>query len=300
MTAAATLETADATTSEARIPVPWWRLAVPVAAVTAAVVAVGGAGRELWIDEYVTWFTTTLSWPEFQRLLGNIDIVHALYYVLMRPWTAAFGDSPLALRLPSMIGMAVAAGALTLLGRRWYGSTVGVTAGLLFAAIPTVSRYGQEARSYAWVTALAVLSTLALVRALERPSWQRFLLYGGCVLALVHLHFVAGLVLVAHLPMIWPAVRRGPGARVARAWSATVLLVALATAPMLAKASTQSYQVSWIRNDRQAIARYPGDLFGSATVVWVLVPIALLGVAVLWYTRRHLIGPLLLWAVRRP
>jgi mannosyltransferase len=300
VSASATLETSEQSATAVPVPAPWWRVALPVVGVTAAVVTIGSAGRELWIDEYVTWFSTTLSWAELHRLLGNIDIVHALYYLVMRLWTAAVGDSPLALRLPSIIGMTVAAGALALLGRRWYDTTVGVTAGLLFAAVPTVSRYGQEARSYAWVTALAVLSTLALLRALDRPSWRRFLLYGGCTLALVLLHFVAALVVVAHLPLVWRAARRGGGRRVVRAWLGTMLLLALSAAPMLYEASTQSGQVSWIRNDRPAVARYPGELFGSPTVAWVLVPIALLGAVVLWYTRPALIPPLLLWAVLPP
>lgn len=279
---------------------PGARIALPVALVALAVAAVGSTGRQIWYDECVTRLLTTISWAEFRHLLGEVDVVHALYYVAMRGWTAAAGDSTLALRLPSIIGMAVAAGALTLLGRKLYDSAVGVTAGLLFVAVPSVSRYGQEARSYAWVVALAVLATLALAWALDRPSWRRFLLYGGCLLALSYLHFVAALLLVAHAPMVWGAVRQGGGLRALRNWLVTVLLLAIAAAPLLYEASTQSGQVSWITRDDQALRRFPEELFGSTATAWALVATALLGAVVLGYTRRALILPLLAWAVVPP
>ncbi|MBM0236352.1 glycosyltransferase family 39 protein [Micromonospora sp. ATA32] len=262
--------------------------------------AIGATRRQMWFDETVTRLVAGISWRDFWRMLDDVDLVHALYYVAMRLWTAAVGDSPLTLRLPSMIGMAVAAGALTVLGRKLYGTNVGVAAGLLFVAIPSVSRYGQEARSYAWMVALAVLATLALTWALDRPSWRRFLLYGGCLLVLTYLHFVAAMVLAAHVLMVWRAVRQGGGLRTLGMWSVTVLLLALAAAPFLYEASTQSAQVSWISRDGQAVVAFPKDLFGSAAIGWALVSTALLGTVVLWYSRRALILPLLVWAVLPP
>ncbi|MEV0808368.1 glycosyltransferase family 39 protein [Micromonospora sp. NPDC050200] len=279
---------------------PRARIALPVSLAAFTIAVIGSTGRQIWYDESVTWLATTISWAELWRVLGNLDIAHALYYVVMRLWTTAFGESTLALRLPSIIGVAVAAGALALLGRKLYDTSVGVTAGLLFVAIPSVSRYGQEARSYAWVVALAVLATLALAWALDRPSWRRFLLYGGCLLALTYLHFVAAMVLAAHALMVCSAVRRGRGRRTLGSWRATVLLLALAAAPMLYEASTQSGQVSWITRDGQALVRFPTELFGSSAIAWTFVSAGLLGAVVLWRSRRALILPLLVWAVAPP
>lgn len=310
MTTFATPRTADSASVASHRPSPWWPVALPVAALAAGLAAVGAAGRQLWYDEYVTWFASTeLSWAEFWRLLERIDAVHALYYAVMRLWTIVAGDSPLALRGPSLLGVAVAAGGITLLGRRLFGTTVGVTAGLLFAALPSVSRYGQEVRSYAWVTAAAVLSTLALLRAVEQPTRSRFVWYGVSLLALVHLHAVAVLLLVPHAALLLPRRRAdaAPAGAVAprpsrplRGWLATVALVTLACVPLALRASGQSGQVEWIGRDRIAVERYPAELFGSSTIAWVIVPVAVLGAVVAWYARRGPLLPLLLWAALPP
>ena len=64
-----------------------------------------------------------------------------------------FGYGELALRLPSAIAMAVAAVFVAALGRRLVSPGAGLAAGLLFAVIPDISLYGQDARSYAMVDA---------------------------------------------------------------------------------------------------------------------------------------------------
>ncbi len=108
-----------------------------------------------------------------------------------------------------MIAMAISAGGITVLGRRLYSPALGLVAGLIFAGLPAVSRYGEEARSYAWVNAITVLSTLALLWAVDQPkSRLRWILYGVSALVLVYLHFAAAMVLLPHGLMVWYAWRR--------------------------------------------------------------------------------------------
>lgn len=311
MTVLVAADTADSPSDAAHRPARWWMVALPVAALAAGITAIGAAGRQLWYDEYATWYASTqLTWAQFWRLMENVDAVHALYYVLMRLWTTVAGDSPLALRAPSLAGMAVAAAAITLLGRRLFDTTVGVTAGLLFAALPSVSRYGQEARSYGLVTAVAALTTLALLWTLRRPTWWRFLGYGACLVVLVYLHGVAALLVVPHALLVLASVRHGTSVRHGEAepqplralwgWLITVAVVAAAVVPLGYRAAGQSAQVAWIDRDADAVARYPEVLFGSTTVAWVSVSVAALGVVVAWYARRGPILPLVLWALLPP
>jgi mannosyltransferase len=276
---------------------PWPVLAVPVALLTGLVTYIG-VGRQMWIDEYVTAYVTTLSWNDFTRLLANQDLVHGLYYAAMRLWTAVFGTSLLALRLPSMIGMAVAAGAVTVLGRRLHSTVVGLAAGLVFAALPAVSRYGQEARSYGWVVALGVLSTLALTIALDRPTKPRWLIYVVLTIMLAYLHFAAAMVLLPHGLMAWYAWRRRQ--RHIGWWVAMAAVVAVSAAPLLYLASRQSGQVSWIKSDWAAVQRYPAELFGSTIVFCAVVLIGLVGAARLAHIRPDVALPLLAWAVVPP
>ena len=62
--------------------------------------------------------------------------------------------------------MAVAAGFLAALGRRLVSTRAGLAAGLVFAVLPSVTWYAQNARSYALVTALATIASYLLVRAM--------------------------------------------------------------------------------------------------------------------------------------
>jgi mannosyltransferase len=277
---------------------PWPVLALPVALVT-GVVAVIGIGRDMWVDEYVTAYVTGLSWEDFRRLVGNQDIVHCLYYVAMRLWTSVFGTSLLALRLPSVIGMAVAAGALALLGRRLHSAALGVTAGLVFAVLPAVSRFGLEARSYAWVIALAVLSTLALTSALERPRAWGWVLYFLVTVALTYLHFAAALVLVPHALMAWYASRTTQ-ASLFRRWLGAAAAVTVAAAPLLYLASRQAGQVSWVKNDWAGVRQYPGQLLSSEPVFWAVAMAAVVGAAQLAQARPGVASPLVAWALVPP
>jgi mannosyltransferase len=277
---------------------PWPALALPVALVTILVTYVG-VGRQMWLDEYVTVYVTKLSWDDFTRLLGNQDLVHGLYYLTMRMWTAVFGTSLLALRLPSVIGMAVAAGAVTVLGRRLHSTAVGLAAGLVFAALPAVSRFGQEARSYGWVVALAVLSTLALTFAVDRPTKLRWLVYVLLTVTLTYLHFAAAMVMLPHGLMAWYAWRRREVGQVGW-WVGMASIVSVVAAPLLYLASRQSGQVSWVRSDWAAVQRYPVELFGSEVVFWAVALIGVVGATRLAQTRPDVALPLLAWALVPP
>ena len=59
-------------------------------------------------------------------------------------------------------------------GRQAAGrSPAGLAAGLVFALVPSVSRFAQEIRFYALAVLIATLATLLLLRALDRPSARR-------------------------------------------------------------------------------------------------------------------------------
>jgi len=108
---------------------------------------------------------------------GQIDAVLGIYYFGLHLWMAVFGDSATAMRLPSVIAMAAAAAVVSLIGRRLGGGVAGLASGLIFAVIPSVSRYAQEARPYAFATFFAALATLMFLRAMERPRWSNWIIY---------------------------------------------------------------------------------------------------------------------------
>lgn len=148
-------------------------------------------------DEAVTASAATRSVRQLWRMLGNVDAVHGVYYWIMHWWVGWFGASATSLRVPSLIGVGVAAGLLALLGRRLATWRAGLVAGLLFACAPLASMSAQNARPYGFVFALAVALTMCLLPALSGRKIA-FAGYGLILFALVAVHLFGLLILPAH------------------------------------------------------------------------------------------------------
>jgi mannosyltransferase len=164
---------------------------------------------QLWRDELASWSAANRSLPQLWAMLHNIDAVLGIYYVGLHLWMAVFGDSATAMRLPSVIAMAAAAAVVALIGRKLAGNLAGVASGLVFALIPSVSRYAQEARPYAFATLFAALATLLFLRAMERPSWGRWALYSIVLAAAGASNLIALCVAAGHLAIVlWDFIQR--------------------------------------------------------------------------------------------
>jgi len=99
---------------------------VAVAAFAIAVSAAGSARPSFWFDEAATISAGSRSLPELWRLLGNIDAVHGLYYLLMHAWLTIFPATEFWLRLPSCLAVGVAAAGVVVLGKSFSSRTVAV------------------------------------------------------------------------------------------------------------------------------------------------------------------------------
>ncbi|GHH77084.1 hypothetical protein GCM10018781_49880 [Kitasatospora indigofera] len=165
----------------------------------------------MWHDELATLTVIRRPTVAILAMLQNVDAVHGTYYLLLHYWILAFGESPAMLRLPTVLAMAAAAGCVALTGRRLFDARAGLVGGLVFALIPSVTRYGQEVRSYAFVVLAAAAALLLLLRALERPSLLRWFCYSLAVAAAAYLHLVSLTFLGAHalgVAMCWWRDRR--------------------------------------------------------------------------------------------
>lgn len=278
-------------------PAPWtaWFALVPALAI-AAVSLIGAGTREIWADELATYHAITITWSELGRLFTNLDIIHSFYYLVMRGWIAVAGDSLLALRIPSMAALALTGAVVTLIGRRLVSTPVGVVAGLLLAIIPSVSRYAQEIRSFAFVTLLATLSTYLLLRALERPTGRRWVLYTAATALTGLVHFMGITVVGGQLLYLLLTTTRADEIRrwrFAGALGAVVLIVL----PLPAMAQHQSGQVAWVTTNAAKTKGFLGRVMLSDDVAWILIPLALLGVLVLWQRHRAAAVMLIVWAV---
>ncbi|MEV0177801.1 glycosyltransferase family 39 protein [Streptomyces sp. NPDC050625] len=260
-----------------------------------ACVLPGLGQRQLWRDEHATWWASTLSWHYLGRLIDNIDVVFTPYYASMHLWIAVAGDSPAALRLPGALAMGISAGLVGLIGRRMFAVRTGLLAGLLFAVVPAITRYGQETRPYAFATLFALLATLFLLRVLDRPSLKGWTLYALAVAATGFGHLVAMSVLAGHLGLVILARRRGD--RIAHyAFAGAALLGLSITFPMVAQGTGQSGQIAWNTTTTQDLLDFPETLFGSWITGGAVMAVGVLG---LLLARRYavLLGA---WAVLPP
>lgn len=211
------------------------------ALVTGGLGGLGLTRPALWTDELATWGMAGTPWHRMWPVLRWVDAVLAPYYVLMRGWAELAGTSDLALRVPSLAAMIGAAGLAGGLGTRLGGYRAGLLAGLVFAVLPSTTRFAQEARPYALTAFVAVAATYLLVRAWERPTVARFGAYSIAIVLLGLLHILALLLLVAHA---WTAA-----AWYRRTLPRWALSAAVAVAPLLPLAwlgRQQSGQVAYI------------------------------------------------------
>ncbi|MFC9229978.1 hypothetical protein ACFTZI_13600 [Streptomyces decoyicus] len=218
----------------------------PIPVLSTLALGLWGLSRQdsVWRDEAATWQVAQRSAADIWHMLGNVDVVHGLYYVLMHELFAFFGPSTTVLRLPSVFATAVAAACVAILGQRLAGLWAGVGAGLALGLLPAVQFYFQEGRPYALVTAGAAISTLLLVTMLKgHDGAARWAVYGGTILVCGLLNWLSLLILPAHAATLaWTRARR----RIWTRWAAASGAAVVCVLPLILFSRSQSDQVSWI------------------------------------------------------
>ncbi|MFD8147636.1 glycosyltransferase family 39 protein [Streptomyces sp. NPDC059708] len=251
------------------------------ALLTLAVTAFGAGTPQLWRDELASWNAASRSTGELIGMLGHVDAVSGLYYLLLHYWVSVFGDSAAMLRLPSALAMAGSAALVVLIARALFDRRTAVFAGLLFALLPAVTRYGTEARSYAFVVLAVTAATWLLLRALERPSLPRWAGYAVLVALAGLLHMVSLLFLLPHAMIVALRWRRARRARTPLAFAAAAVAGLLPVIPLVLLGRKQvGRQISWIETPHlRDVAGLWDNLFASPLVGLAVAALALLPLA---------------------
>ena len=262
-----------------------------LAGVAGVLGAVGLGTKSFWHDEAFTAAMVELPFDRFVEVAVGRELNQALYYLVLRPWSAAFGAGESALRSLSVLGAMATVALVVVLGRRLTGERAAVYAGAMLAVNPFFIQYAQEARSYTVALAVLVGAGITLCRALERPSAGRLAAYAVLAGLSVYVHFFAALVVVAHVAGV--VVARLPWRRIVPAWVG----IAVVFLPVLAFLATVD------TDDVDTVAR--PSLHSALDVVATMVGgvgllVALVGLSVLAAgARRHSPGNRLLavWLV---
>lgn len=147
------------------------------------------------------------------RQVHETESTPPLHFLLA--WlTAQVGDPTVSVRLPSLVAGTALVPATYALGRRTAGVPAALLAAALLAVAPAALLYGVEARAYAFLGLLAVLSTLALLSARDDGGAGRWTLFGALTLAILYTHYAGVFVVVAQTAWVaWqaPPTRRPLG-----------------------------------------------------------------------------------------
>lgn len=139
------------------------------------------------------------EWDSLFALLGTVDAVHGLYYVLLHFWIDLVGASPSAVRLPSGLAIGAGAAGLYLLVRTRAGRGVAVVAAAVFTVLPRVTQIAIEARSTPFAVALAVWLTLLVMRLVDgRGGRIRWWVYAAGLAAGAYLFLYVILLVPVH------------------------------------------------------------------------------------------------------
>jgi len=130
--------------------------------------------QSLWRDEVDVLRFALRPAHEAVALLRQPGENGPLFYLLLRPWLDAAGQTEFALRFPSAWAGVVTVALLYALVRRMVGPLPALLAALFAATAPFLTWYSQDAKMYALITALIVLILWLTTKTMSRGGFIRW------------------------------------------------------------------------------------------------------------------------------
>ncbi len=182
-----------------------------VAGVVGTWLRIKGAQVPVWGDEM-----STLWIIRGHRLVDVWEIVHSdaeitppFYFMLA--WLAGkFSSAPEIIRLPALIAGVLAIPLTYLIGVRTVGKRGATIAALIAAASPLLVYYSANARGYTLGMLMVLISTFAMLVAIEKGQRRWWVIYGLASCLAMYSHYTMATVLIGQLVwLLW----RYPSAR---------------------------------------------------------------------------------------
>ncbi|WP_253189025.1 glycosyltransferase family 39 protein [Mycobacterium colombiense] len=204
----------------------------------------GAARPSFWYDEAATISAAySRSLAQMWHMLGNVDAVHGLYYLLMHAWFQVFPPTEFWSRTPSALAVGAVGAGVVVLGKQFSSRTVAVASGVFCAILPRTTWAGIEARPYAMSMMAAVWLTVLLVYAARRDTGWLWLSYAVALAGSIVLDAYLALLLAAYAVFIG-IFHRSRTALLGFVIASTVAVGALM--PFLMTVAGQAHQISWV------------------------------------------------------
>jgi mannosyltransferase len=251
--------------------------------------------KALWYDE--TFEALLVSFPpiRFAGWVATFEASGAFYHSLLWVWKF-LGTSEVALRLPSVIFGVACIPVTFLIGRRFMSLGWAAIAAFLLAFSALWLSHAQEARPYALYLLMSLLSTLALIRAIEVPVRARWIVYAVVTVLAVWTHLMMVFVVLAQAV----AMAVHPEAR--RWWRPAAVSVGLAAvaAMPIAISIMRANQARWYWIGPPTLeGLWAGivHITNSSSLLLILLWLGLAAVGVAVGFRRWLVDRALAWPV---
>jgi hypothetical protein len=220
------------------------------------------AAQPLWLDE--SWTVAIISPPDWRGFAHEVylDVNAPGYYLVMRLWSGLFGLSDLALRLPALIGVALAGAVAITLRVEGLSREARLTWGALLFFWWGVGNF-LDARCYGLLLAVCTLQCVAFGRMMLAPS-VRNAAFWAAVTALAILFQYYAILIGAVQGLCFLAAHRQ---RALKAWPAALCFAPVAAwlwvhAPRLAQYARPD--VAWHpRVDAPLAAAFSGFTVGA-------------------------------------
>jgi mannosyltransferase len=162
----------------------------------------------LWLDEAWSALLIQSDRETFIALVQRDGGSQALYYLVLRAWSAV-GSDVVWLRSLSVVFATLSLVLFHLLARRLVDRVTALIALGLLSVNPFVVRYAQEVRGYTLALLLVLVATYALVRAVDDDRGRWWVLHGVAGGLALYAHLLTALILMAHLVALMLRGRQG-------------------------------------------------------------------------------------------
>lgn len=154
--------------------------------------------ESLWLDEGSSIKFAKLSIPELIKS-SQADGNPPLYYLILHFWIKIFGDSEFSVRFLSVIfGMLVVVAVYWFCFEFW-GREVAIFSSFITGISVFQIFYSQEARMYALLCLLSIISFLYFVKILRQGEFKHYVFYALTNILLLYTHLYAFFTIFAQL-----------------------------------------------------------------------------------------------------
>jgi mannosyltransferase len=155
-----------------------------------------------WRDEISSVVFAHADLPHLLTIIGRERTVAGLpnmatYYLILHFWLAV-GETEARVRFFSVLAGVATVVPIYLVGKRVAGWWAGMAGAALFAVIPYVVHYSQEARGYSLSMLAAATLTYLVIKATDRQTTGWWATYGVVAALSLYVHFFVALVIGAH------------------------------------------------------------------------------------------------------